>query len=394
MPPSPDRAASWAFWIVIGAVIVGQGAGTIHLPSLAALAADLGTDTATAQLTLAICLIGNGAGQLLYGPIADRAGRRPALLIGLGLLTLGSVGATFAADAGQLLVCRFIQGLGAAAGPVVGRGVLRDAVPPDRLVVAMSSLGLALALAPGSAPVIGGVIERLGGWRWSFGLIALAAVAAWITCRLHLPETLSAADRSRARHTGVISGYGVFLRMPAFWGYGLVLTFTFGGLFIFVGLAPVLLIGTLGIRADHYGFWSLLPSLGFLAGTQVVRRAGLRLGGRRMIRIGTLVLVAAGIAMAAAALLLPLSAIALMAPMALFGAGLGIQVPNVMTRAVQLEPMLAGTASSLLGLFQLGGSAVIAATAALLPHDDAAGLGLALAACALAALACLKLIPR
>ena len=113
-----------------------------------------------------------------------------------------------------------------------------------------------------------------------------------------------------------------------------------------------------------------------------------------MIRIGTLVLVAAGIAMAAAALLLPLSAITLMAPMALFGAGLGIQVPNVMTRAVQLEPMLAGTASSLLGLFQLGGSAVIAATAALLPHDDAAGLGLALAACALAALACLKLIPR
>ena len=84
----------------------------------------------------------------------------------------------------------------------------------------------------------------------------------------------------------------------------------------------------------------------------------------------------------------------LMLPMALFGIGLGMQVPNIMTRAVQLEPSLAGTASSLLGLFQLGGSAIIATTATLLPHDDAAALGLALTACALASLACLRLIPR
>lgn len=397
--PSPmaaktDRTAAWAFWIVITAIIVGQAAGTIYLPSLAALARDLDTDPRMAQLTLSICLIGNGAGQLFYGPLADRAGRRPALLIGLGLLSVGSAGAMVAGDVTTLMIFRFVQGLGAAAGPVVGRGVLRDAVPPDRLVLAMSSLGLALALAPGSAPVIGGVIENLLSWRWSFALLLASALAVALLVWRRLPETLGDADRAQARLTGVIEGYRVFIRMPVFWGYGLMLTFTFGGLFIFVSTAPVLLIDTLGIRADAYGFWSLLPSSGFLIGTRVVRRFGRRLGGRRLIVAGTVILLLAGIAMTATALAAALSAWGLMLPMALFGIGLGMQVPNIMTRAVQLEPSLAGTASSLLGLFQLGGSAIIATTAALLPHDDAAALGLALTACALASLACLRLIPR
>ncbi|MFD0387756.1 MFS transporter [Tistrella bauzanensis] len=116
MAAKTDRTAAWAFWIVITAIIVGQAAGTIYLPSLAALARDLDTDRRMAQLTLSICLIGNGAGQLFYGPLADRAGRRPALLIGLGLLSVGSAGAMVAGDVTTLMIFRFVQGLGAAAG--------------------------------------------------------------------------------------------------------------------------------------------------------------------------------------------------------------------------------------------------------------------------------------
>ena len=245
-PARPTRLGRVAILLT---AVVGLGALSIDmfLPSLPDLARAYGTDAATAQLTVTLFLAGLAPAQLAWGPLSDRFGRRRTLIAGLGLYAAAGLVCAFAPSIRTLVAARVLQAFGAGSGQVISRAIVRDVYPRDRAARVLALMGTAQALNPILAPIIGGFLHALFGWRSVFFVLAGFGALFLVATTVVVTETNLRPDATALRPTRLAENLGTVLRDPTYLGYVLVVTFMFCGQFAFISGSSFVLIQGLGV---------------------------------------------------------------------------------------------------------------------------------------------------
>ncbi|MBI1777316.1 MAG: multidrug effflux MFS transporter [Proteobacteria bacterium] len=348
----PDVAPRPPVILLIVASALGPLALNIFIPSMPRLAEVFATDFATVQLTLTLYLIGVSLGQLVYGPLSDRFGRRPLLLAGVALYALSALGALLAQSIGVLIVARIAQALGGCAGLVLSRAIVRDAWSRGQAATVLAYMNMAMSVAPALAPAVGAAIDAWLGWRAIFAALAgvgfLLAAGIWWA----LPET----HHERAPLPGLavtIMGYWRLMRQRAFLGYSCSVAFSATAFYAFLAGAPYLVVEVMREPPRVYALWYFGVSAGYIFGSFLAARLMIRLGVERMIVLGALVAITGVLAMALLGAIGILSPAALFLPMICVTMGNGLSQPGAIIGAVSVDPRAFGAASGLLGCLQM-----------------------------------------
>ncbi|MBS7455287.1 multidrug effflux MFS transporter [Microvirga sp. 3-52] len=331
----------------------------MYLPSMPGMARALGVDFTTIQLTLSLYLAAMAIGQLIIGPLSDRFGRRPILLIGLSVFVFGSLICLTAQNAGVLIFGRVVQAIGGCAGITLSRAIVRDLYRRDQVASMIGYVTMGMAVAPMVAPTIGGVLDTFYGWRASFAFLVLFGSLALLFASLQLSETNrnrgSVGDGDR-----LLPNYLALFRSRLFWGYSLATSFVSAMFFSFVAGAPYVVIEIMGRSPAEYGFYFALVPSGYILGNFVTARFAVTIGQNRMFLTGmTIGLLGVGSMAAAFAAGLE-HPLALFAPMFLIGVANGLVLPNGIAGAVSVKPNAAGAAAGLSGSLQIGFGALVA----------------------------------
>jgi MFS transporter, DHA1 family, multidrug resistance protein len=356
------RPGSFALTLLL-ALLTGIGplSTDMYVPSLPAIGHALHASTEQVQLTISSYLIGFATGQILYGPISDRFGRKPVLLVALVLYGVGSIVCATTQSIEMLAAVRFVQALGGAGAIVLARAVVRDLFSGVRAGRELSLMGSIQALAPILAPVIGGVLQTAFGWRAGFILLVIFAVTIGVATARLLPETLR--KPTPGPFSLAVMG-GLFRSVLVHRGFlahlGIVIT-TFVGLYAWVSGSSIVIQGIYGLSPLAFGATYAVGSSGYLLGTNIAVRVVMRHGLDRMIGIGTAIMAAGGLMMAAVVALGLTSVAWLVAGMTIYLTGMGLSMPQTMAGAVTPFPDRAGTASSLLGFSQQSTASIAAA---------------------------------
>jgi MFS transporter, DHA1 family, multidrug resistance protein len=339
--------------ILVAISAVGPLALNIFVPSMPGLQREFGVSYGVVQLTLTLYIIGMALCQLVYGPMSDRFGRRPVLLAGMALFVVASVWAVFATSMGMLIAARLLQAIGGASGLVLSRAIVRDLYDRDRSASVLGYITMAFVVAPMVAPAIGGLLDQFVGWRAIFVLLALVGAGALAATWRKLPET----NRNLApsiRISGLLAGYKSLLGMPSFLAYALTLGFSSAVFFGFVAGAPYVMVVVLGQTPLDYGLWFMVVSVGYMAGNFLSGRYSQSVGTDRMVAIGNVVTLAAGLVILGAALAGVMSPVMLFVPMLFAALGNGLTIPNATAGAISVNASIVGTAAGLAGFLQMG----------------------------------------
>jgi MFS transporter, DHA1 family, multidrug resistance protein len=362
----------------------------LYLPSLPGMARALGSDLQRVQLTLSAYLFAFAVGQLIYGPVGDAIGRKPAIMGGLALYACGSALCAVAPTTETLIGARIVQALGAAGPIVLARAIVRDIYEGDRAAQELSRMGMIMGLVPALAPFLGSIIDPLFGWRANFIALLTAGLGLATVVWLLLPETAKSKGAGGLSFGSAFGSFGLILKSPVFRTNVALNSLTFCGLFSFISGSSFVLQDAYGLSPVGFAVAFSMVCLGFIAGAVTTQAVIRRLGIERMIRIGILCLSIGGIGMVSLMLAgaHPLVAVAL--PMAVYTFGVGFILPSASAAAMMPFPERAGAASSLAGLIQSGSAAFTAALMAafldgwpMLLSFVICGMGLAAAAVAL-----------
>ncbi len=351
MKPRPDSFAVAA--LLTALVALGPLSTDMYLPALPGLMRAFGADAAAAQFTLSIFLIGFAFGQLLIGPLSDRFGRRPVLLWSMALYAAASVVCAGAGDFSQLTVARLFQALGACAGPVLGRVVVRDVYGRERAARMFAYMAMAMAAAPAVAPMIGGFLTQWPGWRGIFLALGLVGTALVLAVALMLSETNRHPNPDAVNPGRLQANYRRLLGDRSYRGFVLCFAGVFSALFAFISGSSFVLIDRFALSPVMYGLSFGIVVLGYMVGSFASGRLTLRLGIPRMITLGLWVGNGGGLLGVALTLAGLDSVPAIVGPVALVMIGAGLVLPNAMAGAIAPFGEMAGTASALLGFFQM-----------------------------------------
>jgi DHA1 family bicyclomycin/chloramphenicol resistance-like MFS transporter len=363
MPPIPAAVkpgASPAFIALLVAVAAVSPLGiNMYLPSMPGMARALEVDFTTIQLTLSLYLAAMAFGQLIMGPMSDRFGRRPVLLIGLGIFVIGSLICLTAQNVGLLIIGRIVQAVGGCAGITLSRAIVRDLYGRNQVASMIAYVTMGMAVAPMIAPTVGGVLETLYGWRASFAFLAGFGGFALLLAFWRLSETNHSRGQTRSPQQFWRS-YVVLFWSRVFWGYTLTTSFISAAFFAFLAGAPYVMIELMGRSPAEYGFYFAMVPCGYILGNFATGRLAGRLGPNRMILAGIIMTLASVAAMAAIFATGFMHPTALFGPMFFIGAGNGLVLPSGIAGAVSVKPELAGAAAGLTGSFQIGFGALVA----------------------------------
>ena len=337
--------------LLLGVLIALTPLGTdTCVPALPAIAADLGAPASAAQLTLTAFFAGVALGQLGWGPLSDRFGRRPMLLAGLGLGLVASLAALAAGSVGALAWIRLAQGLGFSSGPVLARAVVRDLYAQDDAARMLARVMLVFSIAPIAAPVAGALLVGAGGWRAVFWALAAVMVLV-LAASLRLEETAPAKRRS-IHPFHLAATFAAIVREPRFTGPWMVMLSTQIGILAFVAGSSFALIEGLGVPAQAYGLLFATMMLGQIGGSWACARLVPRAGGARLMRRGAMLLAMAGVAAAIASTTGILAL--LVASFLCFMFAAALTIPNAQAAALTPFRETAGAASSLIGAATFG----------------------------------------
>ncbi len=349
--------AAPSFTLLVLVTLVGTIGTHIFGPAMPQAARDIGVTPSAMQLTLTIYLVGFAFGHLFYGPLADAFGRRPVVLGALALYTLAALGSALADSLGGLLAARLCQALAGAAGPVVGRAMIRDVSDAKGATRQLAFLGLVMSGSPALSPVIGGYVTALLGWRWIFYGLTVFGVAMLLMCLLVLPETRRTGDLP-AKQPRLIEGIGVLLRSRLYVGYAFGGALSVGSTYAFLAAAPFIYGDLLQIRADHVGLYYLLLMLGLSAGSFIAGRLAGRISNRSGAICGALCGVASAFLLLAVDLTHEVNVLTVTLPMMLLVFGNGMVMPNVLTGAMSVDLRFVAAASGLFGFLMQGTGAL------------------------------------
>ncbi|MCF6196368.1 MAG: multidrug effflux MFS transporter [Emcibacter sp.] len=324
----------------------------LFLPALPAIQAYFNTDVTTVQLTLSVYLVVFAVCQLFYGPLSDRFGRKPILLIGTAIYLLGSIVCLIAPAIEILITGRVLQAIGGCAGVVLARTMVRDIYGQERSAKVLSYMGTAMAMAPAMGPIIGGYLTIIYGWRASFALLAFFGGLCLLGIIFILQESNKHKDPHAIHPRQTLRNFATLLKDHHYTGYLLIIAFSYSGLFSFISGSSFVFIKTLGLSADQFGLCFAIVVGGYMIGTQLGGRLVSALGIVRIVGFGTLTCAVAGLSMMAMALV-PLNHVAaILGPMVLYMIGMGLTYPTALAGLIGPFPKMAGAASSLAGFGQ------------------------------------------
>lgn len=376
-------------YVLVTVSAIGPLAMNMFIPSMPGLVNAFATDYATAQLTLTLYLVAVAVAQLIIGPLSDRFGRRPVLLVGLVLFAVGTSVCALAGSVAALLVGRVVQAAGGCAGLVLGRAIVRDVFDANRAASAIGYITMAMVVAPMVGPAIGGVLDDRFGWRAGFIVLGVLAVPVLALASARMHETNP--HRRAGGLLAILRGAGSLLRVPLFWGYTAIMSFTTGVFFAFVAGAPYAVVNLMQRPATDYGLYFMLVALAYMAGNFYSGRRATALGPRRLMLRGFNVSLLGVLGLLLSTALGPMHPLVLFAPMAVSALGHGLILPGAMASVVSVRPELAGAASGLSGSLQIAFGALTTVLVAVMQSDSmwpmvslmtawGLGCGLALAA--------------
>jgi DHA1 family bicyclomycin/chloramphenicol resistance-like MFS transporter len=344
-----------------GLTAIGPLTTDMYLPSLPSIARLLGASTAEAQLTISSYLIGFAVGQIVYGPVSDRHGRKPVLLSALVLYCAASLACALSTSIYMLIAARAVQALGGSGGIVLARAMVRDLYSGGRAGRELSVIGAVMALAPVLAPVVGGALQTGFGWRSIFFTLVATGLCGGAIVWLLLPETLAQRAAEPVSPASIARSYGVLARNRAYLAYMGISSCSFAGLFAWISGASFVLQQLYGLAPFAFGVAFAIGSVGYMTGSTLSARMTRYLDLDAILGWGGVANAAGGLGMVAAVGLGLTSAMSLVVPMAVYLAGLGMVLPHSIAGALTPFPERAGAASSLFGFVQQTVSALFGA---------------------------------
>lgn len=365
LPVSPPKAP---LWLLVMIALSGTLAMHMFVPALPEAARALGVDSATMQRTISVYILGLAFGQLLYGPLSDGMGRRPVLLVGLGLYCCAGFAAAFAGDVHTLVLARLVQALGGCAGLALGRAIVRDSSGADDSVRDLALLNLMLMVGPGLSPLIGSLITQTLGWRAIFLVLAsLGTVTLICTWRL-LPETGTPSGQVSLRALG--RDYTHLLRSPALVCFAIGGGCASTGIYAFITAAPFIIGTDLHRPLSEVGIYLGLLIVGMSVGNALARRLIRTVSMERLLMTGVTISVVCGLSLLAVVLMSALTVTWAVSLMCLFALGAGLASPVALTLALSVDRHLVGSAAGLFGFGQMA-IAALCTVAVGFGHDPA-----------------------
>ena len=325
----------------------------LYLPALPSITQGFGASMPQAQLTLTALLLAFGISQMVWGPLSDRFGRRPILLIGMATYVVASIGGALASNMDMLIGWRMAQGMAMGAGVMCARAVVRDLYEPSEgarmMSKGLSGLGvIACVCAP-----LGGLLSEVFNWRVALAAPSVFGAATLTLLALRFEETLKPANRQPLVLGALLRTWIGIMRNRTFWAFALLATASYGGLFTFLAASSFVFIQVLGLSKTHYGLLMFSMSFSYIAGTFVCRRLLVHFGVRRTVAIGGACTLTAGTAMGVMGLMGIQSVWAIVVPFYLFMIGHGVHQPCGQSGAVSPFPKSAGAASALSGFLMM-----------------------------------------
>jgi DHA1 family bicyclomycin/chloramphenicol resistance-like MFS transporter len=385
--PSMLRPGTFALTALLAALsAIGPLTTDMYLPSLPDIARQLDASTAQVQFTISAYLIGFALGQIFYGPVSDRHGRKPVLIAAIALYCVASVACALARSIEVLIVARAFQALGGSGGIVLTRAIVRDIYSGVRAGRELSLIGSVMALAPVLAPIVGGLLQTVFGWRAVFLTLVTAGLAGTGIVWLVLPETLNVRATEPVSMQAMLRSYRVVARHPAYLAYLGITSASYAGLFAWISGAAFVLQNLYGLTPFDFGFAFALGSVGYMSGSALAARIVIRFGLDGVLGVGGCACAAGGLGMVAAVALGLTSWLSLVLPIAVYLAGLGMVLPQGIAGAMTPFPERAGAASSLFGFVQQCGAALCGAAVGWFLGQSAWPLAAGVAAMGLATL--------
>jgi len=349
---------------------IGPFAIDMYLPALPAIGSSLGADVGAVQWTLTAFFLSLGAGQLLYGPISDMVGRKPPMYFGMLLFALASVGCALASDVQTLVVLRFLQGLGAAAGMAIPRAVVRDLHTGTEAARLMSLLMLVFSVSPILAPLVGSGVMALTGWRGVFWAVALASVAGLALVYGALKETRPPAQRLDSSLGSALRSYRVLLRDGHFLGLVGIASTAMAGFFVYLAGSPFVMIDHYGLTPTQYSLAFSVNAAAFFGAAQCTALLGRRFG---LVNVVKGAASASGLVMGLLLVYYLAGGDQLWVLIALYfmaSGFMGLVIPTTSVLALEEHGAIAGTASALMGTLQMLGGALAMAIVSLFANGQ------------------------
>ncbi len=325
----------------------------MSLPALPALGREFHASPDRVQLTLSLFIGGYAIGQLFIGPLSDRFGRKPILILGLLLYMIAAGSCALAPGIGFLIASRLVMGFAGCVGPVLARAMVRDYFAGKTAAQMFSSLTAVFALAPLVAPTLGGWLLVHFGWRAIFVFLLTFALALTLAVALVVAESLKNPDAEALRPSRLLSNYGTFLGNRISLGFALVNGLCWAGIFAFLSGSPFVFIEIYGVAPSRYGFYFGLSAVALVMGALSNKWLLRRFGSSHVLRAGFAIVVTGGAIIFAACLTRFAGPLGIMAGMMVYIYGQAMVMPNAMAAAMEPVAHMAGSGAALIGVVQM-----------------------------------------
>lgn len=375
------------FWLVLllgSLTAFGPLSMDMYLPGLPVIADDMNASTSLVQLSLTACLVGLGAGQLVFGPMSDIYGRRKPLIITLAVYAIASLLCAFTENISVFIALRFVQGMTGAAGIVIARACARDLYEGKELTKFMALLSIVSGAAPILAPIAGGVVLSFAGWPVVFYILAAIGLMMFLSTSAFLPDTLSAEKRAEGGMLAVVSTFGGLLKDKWFMGIALTQGFIMSSMFAYIAGSPFVLQNMYGVTPQQFSLFFALNGIGIIIAAQITGRLAGKIHEVKFFRTGVLISLAGS--------LLLFVTVAINGPLWMIAAALFFVVSSVgmvstsgFSLAMQSQGKSAGSAAAFLGLLPFIGGAIVSPLVGIAGDFSAWPMGIVIIVCSVSA---------
>ena len=369
-------------WFLAILTLSGTLAIHIFVPVLPLVARDFQVNLQAVQLTISIYVIGLAIGQLLYGPLADSIGRRPVLLLGLLIYTLASIGAMLAPSIDILVIMRFFQALGGCSGLLLSRAIIQDTTTGSETTKKLSMLNMLVILGPSLAPLIGGILAELSGWRSIFTVLSALGLLNLVLILRYVQKKERKKDKVAA--SSVVQNYKKLISSPQFLLYTIGGGFSTTAVYAFLGVVAYVFVNRLNHSVQDVSLALILVMLGVWCGCVAASRMVDRISIEQMIFIGSLMSFASAAVLLLCVLIDYVTAFSLIIPVMVYCFGAGITSPAALSKALSINPLAAGSASGIYGFTQMLVGALCTSLAGLGGDPTLAAAVVLIAACLIA----------
>lgn len=344
---------------IVGGLLVAIGSISLSLftPAMPEIVRAFGSTESVVKLTLSLYFAGFAFAQLVCGPLSDGLGRRPVTIAFMAIYLAGSFLAVFAPSIEILILARFLQGVGAAAGLAVSRALVRDLFTSESSARILNLVGIILSVGPAIAPTLGGFMLEFFGWHSIFLVMAAVSVAIVLMTVFAIRETVS-RDLSRIRPRALMLSYRELLTDPRFLLPSLVVAGTSGAIYALATILPFVLMTRVGMSPTAFGVGMLMQTGSYFVGSLIFRALMPRFGAFRLVGVGAVFVVIGAIALILLLSLQEPSYWKVMGPVGCYAVGIAFCQPAMMTAAMAPFPQMAGAASAAMGFMQTGAGMV------------------------------------